>query len=257
MSGVGATPGSSMTGHLRLCFAAFVLLAGLSTSPASSNPFTASFNATPAEDTARTSAEEECLPRPGKSTADGQHWVYRLEGHRKCWFQAAGTATVKKPVQHHAAKHRVATPEENKTAARKPKPPVDALAELLLRSAPPETSQPTTPTPAFEVVDAGPVLATRTAPLLPPPVPNDQFMPDHRTPPQLDIETLLATAPAASDVVVASAPSTMPVALPATEAGDDGRGWTWLGGLLMALGLVSVVSSSRTIRGAVLLLQLR
>ena len=195
------------------------------------------------------------MSRPGKSTADGQHWVYRLDGHRKCWFQTAGTATVKKPVQHHAAKHRVATPEENKTAARN-KAPVDALAELLLRSQPAETSQPAKP--ALEVVDAGPNLVTRTAPLVPgAPVPNDQLMPDHPTPPQVDIETLLATAPAASDVVAASAPSTMPVALPAAEAGDDGWGWTWLGVLLMALGLVSVISSSRTIRGAVLLHQLR
>jgi hypothetical protein len=49
-------------------------------------------------------------------------------------------------------------------------------------------------------------------------------------------------------------PPATPVAVPIAEAGDEGRGWTatWLGVLLMALGLVSLLSSSRTLRGAVL-----
>ena len=68
----GRTTGVSMSGHLRSCFAACVLLAGLSTSPASSNPFDFLFNAAPAEATAPRAAEEECMPHPGKST-DGQH----------------------------------------------------------------------------------------------------------------------------------------------------------------------------------------
>jgi hypothetical protein len=248
-----------MTGHLRFCFAAFVLLAGLSTSPALSNPFTDLFSATPAEAAAPAAAEEECLSRPGKSTTDGQHWVYRLDGHRRCWFQTAATATGKKQVQHHAVKHRADAAEENKTAARKPKaPPVDALAELLLRSAPEETSQPTAPAPVLEMVDAGPIPAPRTARLVPPvSASNDQPMPDRPTPPQVGMETHLATAPAASIVVTASARSTMPVALAVAEAGDDGWDWTWLGVLLMAVGLVSVISSSRTIRGAMLLHRLR
>jgi hypothetical protein len=50
----------------------------------------------PAQAAAPAAAEEECLPRPGKSTAAGQRWVYRFDGHRKCWFQTAqGIATVK------------------------------------------------------------------------------------------------------------------------------------------------------------------
>ena len=247
-----------MSGHLRFCFAAFVLLAGLSTSPASSNPFADLFNAAPREATAPASAEGECLPRPGKSTADGQHWVYRLDGHRKCWFQAAeGTATVKKPVHHHAAKHRVAAPAENETARRKRKAVVDARAELL-HSAPAETSQPTPPTSELKVADAASVLATGAAALVPPaPIANpatDQLTPDHATPRQVDVETLLAAAPAASDAVAASVPPATPVAVPIADAGDEGRGWTatWLGVLLMALGLVSLLSSSRTLRGAVL-----
>jgi len=53
------------------------------------------FNAAPGQATAPAPVAEECLPQPGKSTADGQHWVYRFDGRRKCWFQAAeGIATV-------------------------------------------------------------------------------------------------------------------------------------------------------------------
>jgi len=109
------------------------------------------------------SAEMECLPRSGKSTAAGQHWVYRLEGHRKCWFQAAEeTATVKNPVHDRAAKPRVAT--EKETAPRK-KALVDTGAELQ-RSAPGETPQPTPP--ALKVADAAPDLATGAAGFVPP-----------------------------------------------------------------------------------------
>ncbi|MFL6789895.1 MAG: hypothetical protein ACJ8EE_01800 [Bradyrhizobium sp.] len=251
-----------MSGHLRFCIAAFVLLASLSTSPASSNPFADLFNVAPQTAIAPASAERECLPRPGKSTANGQHWVYRLDGHRKCWFQAAeGIATVKKRVHLHAAKHRVAAPAENETARRKREAVVDARAELL-RSAAAETSQPTPPASELKVVDVAAVVAMGTAALAPPaPVANratGQLTPDHPTRRQVDVKTLLAAAPAASDAVAASVPPAPAVAFPIAEAGDDGRGWTanWLGMLLMALGLVSVLSSSHVLRGAVLLRQL-
>ena len=159
-----------MSGHLRFCFAAFVLLAAFPTSPASSNPFADFFNAAPApaQATAPAAAEAECLPRPGKSTTSGQRWVYRFDGHRKCWFQTAqGIATVKKQVRHSAAKPPVAVPEENEAAPRKQKAVVDARAELL-RSAPAEASQPTRLAPEFKVVDAASVLATGTAAFVPP-----------------------------------------------------------------------------------------
>ncbi|MGY3489492.1 hypothetical protein ACVW1C_007375 [Bradyrhizobium sp. USDA 4011] len=244
-----------MSGHLRFCFAAFVLLAGLSTSSASSNPFSGFFNTGPAAAPAPTSAEVECLPRPGKSTADGQHWVYRVEGRRRCWFQIAeGTETVKKPVRHRAARHRAATAEEDKIAARKRMAVVDARAELQ-RSALEDTSRPSPSAPVL-VVDAGPVLATGIAtPVSPAPLSrraNDRPTPDEITPRQVDVEALLAAAPAASDVVAASAPS---LAFSTAKAGDDGWGWTWLGMPLMALGLLSVLSASRT-QWAVLLRQL-
>ncbi|MEH2551918.1 hypothetical protein V1283_008563 [Bradyrhizobium sp. AZCC 2262] len=193
------------------------------------------------------------MPRPGKSTTAGQRWVYRLEGHRKCWFQAAeGIATVKKQVRHSAAKPRVAVPEENEAAPRKRKADVDARAELL-RSATAETSQPMPLAPEFKVVDAASVLATGTAASAPPAV-VEKLTPDDPMPSQVDVETLLAAAPAPSDAVAASV-LPAPVAFPVAEAADDGQGWmaTLLGMLLMALGLVSVLGSSPTLREAVLL----
>jgi hypothetical protein len=199
------------------------------------------------------------LPRPGKSTAAGQRWVYRFDGHRKCWFQTAqGIATVKKQVRHGAAKPPVAVPEENETAPPKQNAVVDARAELL-RSAPEEASQPTRLAPEFKVVDAASVLATGPAAFVPlAPVEKratDQLTPDHATPRVVDVKTLLAAAPAPSDAVAASVPPAAPVAFPIAEAADDGQGWmaTLLGVLLMALGLVSVLGSSPALREAVLL----
>ncbi len=259
--GWGRNTGVSMSGHLRICFAAFVLLAGLPTSPASSSPFDELFNAAPKEATAPAPAERECLPRPGKSAAAGQHWVYRLDGSRKCWFLAEGVAAVKKQVYRRSAMHRVAASEKNEAAQREHKAAADARAELR-RSAPAERSQPTSPAPEFKVVDAASVLATGAAALVPPaPVANleaDQLTPDQPTPRQVDVETLLAAVPTAGDVVAASVPSAAP-ALPIAGAGDDEQGWaaTWIGVLLMALGLVSVLSSSGILRGAVLLHQLK
>ena len=242
-----------MSGHSRFCFAAFVLLTGLTSSPASSNPLADffNFNAAPQQATAPAAAEAECLPRPGKSTADGQHWVYRLDGHRKCWFQVDEETAVKKQVRRRAAKPGVAAPVENDSAQRKRKAVADARAELL-RSAPAESSR-----PASEVKVADAVSLTTGAAAFVPPAPveklaTDRLMPDHRAPRQVDVETLLAAAPAARDAVAASVPT---VAFPIAEAVDDGLGWTatWLGGLLMALGLVSILGSSRTLREAMLL----
>jgi hypothetical protein len=240
-----------MSGHLRCRLAAFLLLAGLSTSPAYSNPFAALINAAPGDATAPAPAEEACLPQPGKSTADGRHWVYRFDGHRKCWFQAAEGAAGKKPMHHPAAKQRVAAPEENGSAVGNQK--AIARAELL-HSAPAETSQPTPP--ARELNVAAPVPAMGAAALVPstPVVANpssDQFTPDHPTPRQVDVETLLAAAPSPSDTVASSVPSGSAVAVPIAEASNDRRGWTatWLGVLLMALGVVvSLLSSSRILR---------
>ncbi|MCP3441659.1 hypothetical protein [Bradyrhizobium sp. CCGUVB14] len=244
-----------MSGHLRFCYTAFALLAGLSTSSAFSASLSELFNAGPATAPARASAESECLTRPGKSTADGLHWVYRVEGQRRCWFQVAeGTETVKKLVQQRATKHRVATAEENKTAARERKAVGDARAELP-RSAPADTSQPGPSVPA-QVVDASPVLATGIATSASPaPLSKrDRLTADAIALRQVDVEALLSATPVAGEVVAAAA---MPLALATAEAVDDGWVWTWLGMLLMALGLVSILSAGQIIRWDVLLHQLR
>jgi hypothetical protein len=243
-----------MSGHLRSCFATFVLLTAFSTSPASSNPFDFLFKTAPEEAAAPSAtraeatparAEDECLPRPGKST-DGQYWVYRLDGHRKCWHQVDREVAARKLLHHRAATPLVAAPEEEAAPARR-KQVVDARAELL-RSAPVETSQPTPPAPESKVIDAAAVPRTVAAAVVPPaPVvatpAADQLTPHQPTPPQVDVDTLLA----ASDVVAGSVP---PPTL-AAEAGDDGRGWTptWLGVLLMSLGFTSLLISSWTLRG--------
>jgi hypothetical protein len=197
------------------------------------------------------------LSRPGKSTAAGQHWVYRLQGHRKCWFQTAEETSVKRQVRRRAAKPRTVVSEEN-DAAHKGRAVVDARAELL-RSAPTETSQLARPAPQLKVADAASVLATAIAAFVPPTSVENfathQPTPDRRTPRQVDVEMLLAAAPADRGAVAASVPAAAPVAFPVTESADDGPGWTatWLGALLMALGLVAVLGSSRTLREAVLL----
>ena len=247
-----------MSGHLRFCYAALAIVAGFSTSPASSNPIADWFNFTPKQPATPASAEaEECLSRPGKSTTAGQHWVYRLQGHRKCWFLTAEETPVKRQVRHRAAKPRLIVSEEN-DAARKQRSVVDARAELL-RSAPTETSQPERPAPERKMADAASVLATAIAAFVPPaPLENlatAQPTPDRRTPRQVDVEMLLAAAPADRGAVAGSVPAAASVAFPIVEAADDGQGWiaTWLGALLMALGLISVLGSSRIVREAVLL----
>ncbi|WOH65326.1 hypothetical protein [Bradyrhizobium sp. BWA-3-5] len=250
-----------MSGHLRLSIAAFVVLTSLPTS-ASSNPLADVFGASPppaAPELAPAEKERECSSRPGTSTADGQRWVYRTEGGRKCWFQTAeGNATVKQVRDRvRAAKARVVGANET---ARKRKAVMEARAEML-RSAPVEAPEPPRPAPEVKVVDVAPVQATGAATFVPA-VPvaaanqaTDQPAPDQPTPRRLDEKTLLAAAPAPSDAVAVSVPPAAQAAAPIAARADDGPGWTatWLGVLLMALGLAVVLGSSRTVREAVLL----
>lgn len=256
-----------MSGPLRFRFAAALILAGLSTPPASSNPFDALFNRAPEEAPAPAPANdapdnEECLSQPGKP-ADGQHWVYRLDGHRRCWFLVPeGTATLRQRVHHRAAKRRLAASQQNEAAPRKRKAVVDARAELL-RAAPPETLQPT-PVPALRVVDAAPVLTTGAAALVPPPpvlTKPDQPTADQPDPRQDNVkdnvEALLAATPANSDSIAISTSPVTPVAVPVAGAGEDGRWWTvsWIGPLLMALGLLLLLGSTMPLRRAVLVVR--
>jgi hypothetical protein len=268
-----------MSGPLRIRFVAVLILAGFSTSPAAANPFTALFNPAPDESpppapakdapapAKDAPAKDECLSRPGKP-ADGQHWMYHLDGHRRCWFLAPEEiAAVRKRAHRHAAKPQL---EENEAGPRKPKLVVDARAELL-RPSPAETPQPappTSPTPSFKVVDAAtPVPAAGAAALVPPPpvlAKPDQLKPDqltrdatnpgeddpHQNNPREDnVETLLAATPVNSDSVAVSVAPATHVAVP-TGTREDGPWWTapWLGPLLIGLGLVLLVSPTRPLR---------
>jgi hypothetical protein len=254
-----------MSWPLRSRFAAALILAGLSTPPAFSNPFTALFSPAPPQAAEPAPVREACLPQPGKP-AEGQHWVYRVDGHRKCWFPVPeGSTAVKKTV----AKRRPAASGENEAAPRQHSAVADAHAELL-RPAPAQTptAQPAPPAPAFRMVDAAdaagaaPVpatgaAATGAAALVPaPPVLSkpDQLKPADPNPRRGNIEALFAATPADSDAVAVAVPPATPVVAPGVGPGD-GRPWwasPWLGPLLMALGLVILLGLTRPLRWAAL-----
>ncbi|MGY3364434.1 hypothetical protein ACVWZL_001559 [Bradyrhizobium sp. GM2.4] len=130
-----------------------------------------------------------------------------MDGRRKCWFLAEGIATVKKPIRARMAKDRSASLDENGTRWSAV---VDARAEVL-RSAPPEQSQP--PVPEMKVADAASNLGTGSAaPIVD--LPN-QITSEHSVPGQVDVGQLLADAP-----------QDMPLGARTAEAHGEARSWT-------------------------------
>ena len=284
-----------MSGHVRFGFAAFLVAAGFAT-PAAANaltdlltPNTASEAATPAPAQARTPAPEPCARQPGAPAA-GQHWFYRLEGSRKCWYQAAeDSAAAKRAARYRVARH--SAPEESEPAPRREKAVEDARAELVnsapaqrpepapVASAPAQTPQPAPPAsapadipqptpsaPKITMVRTVPVQLADAATQVPPAlVPTTlgasqpassqpasvQPTSEQPVPRQVDVEKLLADAPAASDGV-ASADSATPLLAPGATA-TGGEDWmpSWIGVLLMALGGVALLSASGTLRRVV------
>jgi hypothetical protein len=241
-----------VSSHLRSGIAGFFLVAGFST-PAFSNAFTDLFtpNAAPEPSTvAAAPAKDECLPQPGRSAAAGQHWVYRFDGQRKCWFQAAEeTALARKPVRHRVARRSVTAPEEDKPAPRKQENVEDAHAEMP-SSAPVQTPQPTPSEPKLTIVHTVPVRMTDAAGQVPPAPVVNQPGADQPAPRQLDVETLLAKAPAAGEEVASATPAMPVAALIAKAGGSEDWMTSWLGVLLVALGSAALLSSSRTLRRA-------
>ena len=234
-----------MSGHWRFCVAAFLFFAGLSISPASSNPLTDLFNSAPKEAAAPASAEAQCVQQPGKSTAPGQHWVYHLDGHRKCWFQAdEAQVSVKKLIHRHAVKRAAIAPEENEAAPRK-KMVLDARAQLL-NSTPVTAPQPvasapeavdTDSVPAREAATPAPAAPIAAQPTIDPPTA------DHATPRSVDVEMLLAASTLDKDTANSSVPSTTPDAPSVADANDRELTATRAGTVLIALGFLFLVGS--------------
>jgi hypothetical protein len=238
-----------MSSHWRCWGSAFLLFAGFSVTPAFSDPLTDLtdlFSPSTKEAAAPAPTQEECLLQPGKSTL-GQHWVYRLEGHRKCWFQTdEANVSTKKQAHHHAEKQPVVPPAKNEAALREKKI-LDARAQLL-SAAPAEALPPTDPAP--EVVDAASVPINGTATLVPaapavtaPPI--DQLRSQQATQHPVDVDKLLAAGSLKSDAVDTS----MPAATSAAPAMPDAGQGNWeltatrAGLVLVALGLVFLLGS--------------
>ncbi|RXG83840.1 hypothetical protein [Bradyrhizobium zhanjiangense] len=238
-----------MSGYLRFCFAGLVFVGTLSSAPASSNPLADIFNTAAPQPAVTSPPQAECLGRPGNSTPDGQHWVYRMDGHRKCWFLTEGTAKVKKTVRRRVAKDSTASLDENGAARPRQSGVVDARAELL-RSAPAEPSH-----PEVKVADAADDLGTGSALMSAAPIAEHgrRPTPAHSVLSQVDVEQLLATAPTVNDAVTSFGPPAVPTGVGIAEARNEAPSQTatWLGALLMMLGMFSILSSSRSLRHAV------
>ncbi|MCK1745145.1 hypothetical protein IVA80_31130 [Bradyrhizobium sp. 139] len=239
-----------MSGYLRFYFAGLVFVGALSTAaPASSNPLGDIFNTAAPQSAVISPPQAECLGRPGNLIPHGQHWVYRMDGHRKCWFLIEGIAKVKKTIRHRVAQDRTDSLDENRTERPRQSAVVDARAQLL-RSATAEPSQP--PVPEIKVADAASVLdmGTTMTSAAPTDLHSRRLTPEHSVPGQVDVEQLLAPA-------LAGSPPAMPMGARIAEAHDEARSWTatCLGVLLMTLGGFSILSSSRMLRHAVRLRQ--
>jgi hypothetical protein len=246
-----------MFGQFRFGCAALLLVSGFVT-PAASNPLTDLFSANTvpqAAAAAPAAAQEACFRQPGKSTAPGQRWVYRHDGHRKCWFQAeAGTALARKPVNRHSGRRRAAA-QESESAPPKDKEAIEDARAQMLSSAPAGASQPASHVPEIKLVEATPIADTGAAALGPAAsvvgdATSNQVTPGRSASPQLSEETLLAAAPAVPDAVDTSADLVPPIAASTPKVTEAARlpMASWFGLLLMALGGLALVGSIRSRR---------
>ncbi|MFK4507057.1 hypothetical protein LPJ38_26945 [Bradyrhizobium daqingense] len=239
-----------MSGYSRLCFVSLVLTASLLAVPASSNPFADIFIAAAPQPTMTSPPQLECLGRPGSSTPDGQHWVYRMDGHRKCWFLTEGVAKVKKTIRQRVAKIGATSLDKSGgTSAPRQSEIIDARAELL-RSATAESYRP--PHVEVKAADATFDLDTGAAPMSATLISAVGRRSRSSVLSQVDVEQLLAAAPA-DHVVASPEPPAMPIGVRLVEAANQtaSRTATWLGVLLMMLGMLSILSTSRSLRHAV------
>ena len=103
---------------------------------------------------------------------------------------------------------------------------------------------------ADSLIAAGAAALVPRAPVVAKPA-TEQLAPDYPKQRPVDVEPPLETAPSANDTIASYVPAATSVAVPIAEADEEKRGWreTWLGVLLIALGLISLMSSSATLRG--------
>jgi hypothetical protein len=173
-----------------------------------------------------------------------------LDGHRKCWFLTEATAKVKKTVRRRMPKHSAASLDESGTARPRQSGILDARAELLRST--PAPSQP--PHPEFKIADADSEPGTSTALTSAALIAQNSRRPVPLGPSrdQVDVEQLLAAA-RTNDVATSSEVQSVPVGLQLAEVDGEvaSRTATMLGVLLIVLGMLSVLSSSRSFRRAV------
>ena len=228
-----------MSGHLQVCLPGIVVLLAISISQAYGNPVAdfLGFNANSQQAATTTAARPECLAVPGTPT-EGLRWVYRRDGHRKCWFQA-DEQSVKKQVRRRIAKSLLSVAAESE---RKGGAAVGARAELV-RLATAETPPPMRPGSEIIAVDDAPLEAIVPGSKKQPTIHQPAFGHDARR--QVVLATLSADAPSAIDAVPSSPMRPKPAAFPVAAQVDDEQGWmaTSLGVLLMALGLILLLAS--------------
>lgn len=233
-----------MSRHLQACLRSFVVLAAVSISPAYGDPLIdfLGLNAASQDAVASTATQPQCLALPGSPT-EGLRWVYRRDGHRKCWFQT-DEQSAKKQVRRRIAKPLVGIPAESE---RKRKAVVDARAELI-RSAAVETPPQLRAGPEINTVDDAPFKAIDPPSKEQPTIQQPAVVPYVGQ--QVVLETLPADAPSATDEVPGSAAKPKPATFPVAAQVDDeqGRMATSLGVLLMALGLICLLASGRSLR---------
>lgn len=241
-----------MSGHWRFCVTAFVFSAGLLTSPAYSNPLTDLFNVAPQEQAAPVRAQEasaparpQCVPQPGKSTAPRRHWVYHIDGHRKCWFEADEAAVLaKKQIHYHAVRRPAVAPEEKEVAQGK-NTVLDARAQVLSAAA---AGAPDSAASVPEVADTTsvrarePAIPVPEAPIAAQPT-IDPLAPDRAAPRPVDVEMLLAASTPDTDIAATAATPTTPDASATASADNWQSTASWAGTVLIALGFIFLAGS--------------
>jgi hypothetical protein len=241
-----------MFAYLRSFLSSIVILSCIPVSPGHSDPIASL--AGPKDGTERTAAvaasQETCLSRPGKSVEAGQRWVYHREGQRRCWFQTAELAQLKKRVRYRPTKAVVAASEERERKLSRPKRVEDARAELVPSRLEAPQAEPTAS--SLDVASPAPAPDAKRATLLTGELDRAELETRAGRRPGADLS--LADAPPQRVASLASmVAGTQPVHS-TSETPDDSPSWpaTWIAVLLMSLGVGSVLASNGAVRNMIM-----